>query len=57
MFAMLKAYPPLAAVLLRHGVLWFFAAASLIGTIFVYLCLPETLGKTLLEIEPLKRKK
>jgi hypothetical protein len=51
MFAMLKVYPQLADLLHGFGIMWFFATTSFLGVIYLYFLLPETFGKTLLEIE------
>jgi facilitated trehalose transporter len=50
-FASVKTYPALSGVLGMSGTLVFFASASFCGAIFVYALLPETKGKTLMEIE------
>lgn len=34
-----------------HGVFFFYGTMGLMGTVFVYFCLPETRGKTLDEIQ------
>ncbi|XP_033335946.2 trehalose transporter 1-like protein [Megalopta genalis] len=46
-----KTYPDMAAAMGGHGTFVFFAAMSFAGTVFVYVFLPETMGKTLAEIE------
>ncbi|XP_035784990.1 facilitated trehalose transporter Tret1-2 homolog [Anopheles albimanus] len=50
-FAVVKTYPLLTHVLERHGTFILYGCFSFAGTIFFYLCLPETKGKTLQEIE------
>ncbi|CAK9833643.1 Facilitated trehalose transporter Tret1 [Anthophora retusa] len=50
-FTVVKTYPFLASALTRHGTFILYGCISLLGTIYFYLCLPETKGKTLQEIE------
>uniref|UniRef100_A0A6E8VUK9 Facilitated trehalose transporter Tret1 n=1 Tax=Anopheles coluzzii TaxID=1518534 RepID=A0A6E8VUK9_ANOCL len=50
-FIVVKTYPFLTHVLERHGTFILYGCFSFVGTIFFYLCLPETKGKTLQEIE------
>ena len=50
-FLVLKLFTTLETSVGYHGVFWIYAANSFIATIFVYLFLPETKGKTLTEIE------
>lgn len=50
-FLVVKAYPSFLTYLQMHGMMWLFAAISLSVIIFTLLFLPETQGKTLLEIE------
>jgi sugar phosphate permease len=50
-FAVLKTYPEMKDTLGRQGVFLFYGAAALLGTVFLWLCLPETQGKTLEEVE------
>lgn len=50
-FITVKTYPQMVASMHEHGVYGFYGAVSLVGTVFVVLCLPETKGKTLQEIE------
>ncbi|XP_076680073.1 facilitated trehalose transporter Tret1 isoform X2 [Andrena cerasifolii] len=50
-FMVVKTYPFLASALTRHGTFILYGCISLFGTIYFYLCLPETKGKTLQEIE------
>lgn len=35
----------------NHGAFWFFGCICVIGLVFVILCVPETQGKSLEEIE------
>lgn len=51
MFGMIKGYPFMLAKMGAQGVFFFFSATSLIGASFVYVFLPETLGKSFSEIE------
>lgn len=52
MFFVLKIYPFFAiAIGGSYAVQWFFAGATIVGTFFVYLFLPETHRKELSEIE------
>ncbi|XP_012270218.1 facilitated trehalose transporter Tret1-2 homolog isoform X2 [Orussus abietinus] len=46
-------YPYSLETMGKHGVFFFYAAMSLLGTVFVFTLLPETRGKTLSEIEEL----
>ncbi|KAG7210828.1 hypothetical protein KM043_012315 [Ampulex compressa] len=46
-----KTYPDMLALMGQHGTFFFYALVSLMGTIFILACLPETKGKTLGEIE------
>ncbi|XP_033187454.1 facilitated trehalose transporter Tret1-like isoform X1 [Bombus vosnesenskii] len=50
-FTVVKTYPFLASSITRHGTFILYGCISLFGTIYFYLCLPETKGKTLQEIE------
>ncbi|KAL2740650.1 facilitated trehalose transporter Tret1-like isoform X2 [Vespula squamosa] len=50
-FIVVKTYPFLASALTNHGTFIFYGCISLFGTIYFYICLPETKGKTLQEIE------
>lgn len=51
LFFMAKIFPSMLHVIGSHGAFWLFGTSSLLGTLFVYLFLPETKGKTLEEIE------
>ncbi|XP_017875465.1 facilitated trehalose transporter Tret1 [Ceratina calcarata] len=50
-FTVVKTYPFLVHAITRHGTFILYGGISLFGTIYFYLCLPETKGKTLQEIE------
>ena len=52
-FLVLKLFTTLETAVGYYGVFWIYAANSFAATIFVYLFLPETKGKTLKEIEKL----
>ena len=50
-FLVLKLFTTLETSVGYYGVFWIYAANSLLASVFVYLFLPETKGKTLKEIE------
>lgn len=50
-FMVVKTYPFLSVALTRHGTFILYGCISLFGTIYFYMCLPETKGRTLQEIE------
>ncbi|XP_066251796.1 facilitated trehalose transporter Tret1-like [Euwallacea similis] len=50
-FVIVKLYPTMEAGLSAYGVFYFYGAMGLLGTIFVFFCLPETRGKSLEEIQ------
>jgi MFS family permease len=50
-FAVLKTYPQMKDTLGRQGVFLFYGVMALLGTVFLWRCLPETQGKTLEEVE------
>lgn len=50
-FITVKAYPDMTKFMGKHGLFFFYAFFSLLGTFFVLFFLPETKGKTLKEIE------
>ncbi|XP_012275531.1 facilitated trehalose transporter Tret1 isoform X2 [Orussus abietinus] len=50
-FMVVKTYPLLSDLMTRHGTFIMYGCISLFGTIYFYICLPETKGKTLQEIE------
>lgn len=52
-----KTYPDMLRLMGKHGVFSFYALMSLAGTLFLFLCLPETKGKSLQEIEDMFRRK
>ncbi|EFA10509.1 facilitated trehalose transporter Tret1 [Tribolium castaneum] len=51
LFATAKAFPVVKNVVGVHGVFWIFGGSGLFASIFLYLMLPETKGKTLSQIE------
>ncbi|XP_012276804.1 facilitated trehalose transporter Tret1-2 homolog isoform X2 [Orussus abietinus] len=51
MFAVVKSFPYMLKAIGGQGVFFFFSLMSLAATSFVYIFLPETLGKTFAEIE------
>lgn len=51
MFGVVKSFPFVLDVTGAGGIFFFFSVMSLAGVAFVYIFLPETLGKTLQEIE------
>ncbi|KAJ8679358.1 hypothetical protein QAD02_015145 [Eretmocerus hayati] len=50
-FTVVKTYPLLASSLSQHGTFLLYGCISLLGTIFFYVCLPETKDRSLQEIE------
>ncbi|XP_058806691.1 facilitated trehalose transporter Tret1-like isoform X2 [Phymastichus coffea] len=50
-FSVVKTYPMLAEAITQQGTFILYGWISLLGTIYFYLCLPETKNKTLQEIE------
>lgn len=50
-FSVVKTYPLLSASITQHGTFILYGCISLLGTIYFYICLPETKNKTLQEIE------
>lgn len=50
-FVIVKIYPSMMKGMGNYKLFLFFGSVSLLGTVFVALCLPETKGKTLKEIE------
>jgi len=51
MFGVVKSFPFALNVIGTEGIFFFFSFMSLAGVVFVYKFLPETLGKSLQEIE------
>jgi hypothetical protein len=51
MFGVVKSFPFALDITGVEGIFFFFSFMSLAGVAFVYIFLPETLGKTLQEIE------
>lgn len=51
MFGVVKTFPFALDITGAEGIFFFFSFMSLVGVAFVYIFLPETLGKTLQEIE------
>lgn len=50
-FAVVKLYPAMVGAMGDSGVFFFYGAVGVVGTLFVLLCLPETKGRTLDEIQ------
>lgn len=50
-FLVVKTYPFMATALYQHGVFIMYGCISFLATVFLYVYLPETKGKTLQEIE------
>ncbi|KAF5307086.1 hypothetical protein FQR65_LT07145 [Abscondita terminalis] len=50
-FVFAKMYPIIVGWLKFDGLFWFFGSSALLGTVYVYVSLPETKGKTLHDIE------
>lgn len=50
-FGTIKTAPAMFKSIGHHGTYLFYGISTLLGTVFLYFCLPETRGKTLLEIE------
>lgn len=53
----IKTYPNMLESMGKDGVFLFFGVISFLGDLFIILCLPETKGKTLREIEDMFTKK
>lgn len=51
MFVTVKTFPVIIQRLGARGVFYLFSGTSFVGAVFVFLCLPETLGKSFEEIE------
>lgn len=56
-FIVIKLYPSMLTWMGNGFIFLFYAAVSLLGTVFVHFILPETKGKTLQEIENLFKDK
>lgn len=50
-FAVVKTAPSMFITIGHHGTYLFYGLSTLLGTVFLYFCLPETKDKTLLQIE------
>jgi hypothetical protein len=50
-FVTLKLYPQMKHLCGNHGLFTLYTAVALVGTVFMYVCLPETQGRTLVQIE------
>ena len=50
-FIITKLYPILKQTLKFYGIFWFFGVISFLASIYIYIALPETKGKTLNDIE------
>ncbi|XP_068628218.1 facilitated trehalose transporter Tret1-like isoform X2 [Battus philenor] len=50
-FGTVKTAPAMFETVGHHGTYLFYGISTLLGTVFLYFCLPETKGKTLLQIE------
>ncbi|KAJ8911431.1 hypothetical protein NQ315_005964 [Exocentrus adspersus] len=50
-FVLTKSYLPMADAIGQDGVFYIFSVASLLGAVFVYFILPETKGKSNIEIQ------
>jgi sugar phosphate permease len=56
-FVLVKTYPQLKRAVGTQGVFCFYEGMALLGTLFVWFCLPETQGKILEEVEQLYARK
>jgi hypothetical protein len=50
-FLVLKFFPTIYLSIGFHGLFWIYAGFALLGSVFGYVFIPETKGKTLKEIE------
>jgi hypothetical protein len=50
-FLVLKFFTAISVAIGFHGLFWIYACFSLLGSVFGYVFIPETKGKTLKEIE------
>jgi len=55
-FSNAKAMHPLFDLIGEHGAFWFYSAMSAAGFFFIWICVPETKGRSLEEIETLLHK-
>ena len=51
MFGATKVFPSVSAVVGAYGLFWIFGISSLLCALFLYLLLPETKGRSLVEVE------
>ena len=51
LFIVANLFPLFLEILSPHGTYWFFASVAMISNVFYYFCVPETKGKSLLEIQ------
>ena len=51
MFFATKAFPSVTRAVGTHGLFWIFGVSSLLCSLFLYLMLPETKGRSLVQIE------
>ena len=56
-FLTTKIYPSLLSLLSPHGTYWLFAAIGLSSNVFYYFCMPETKGKSSIEVKQIFLKK
>lgn len=50
-FVITKTFVDIVGALGRGGAFWLFSGLSLVGTVFVFFVVPETKGKSLIEIQ------
>jgi hypothetical protein len=51
MFCATKAFPSVVRAVGTHGIFWIFGVSSLLCSLYLYLLLPETKGRSLVQIE------
>ena len=51
LFTVAKMFPLLLQLLSPHGTYWLFSGVAMSANMFYYFCVPETKGKSLLEIQ------
>ena len=51
MFFATKAFPSVTRAVGTHGLFWIFGVSSLLCSLFLYLMLPETIGRSLVQME------